>query len=265
MGWVLQSEDRWMPDWLKETMKAECEYCGTEKENYYNEEGECTNRRCPNPQCIGTIGRKFGAMTELLQWKGISDKTGMKLAREHNLTTHLQIVPYVTNEKPSIRLCDLFRICFIPGVDTAWEGVCSGHSSVQSVIDSHNNKYHDLIVEYQDTLYEAESYFNIIQPTAFEYDAVITGNVMLHGHINEYENRDDFIHHINYAYKGLVRLRVVGKRKTDVMCLVQEDLNDITGKAEVALANGIPIKTSKEFVEYIDKLLRKKMGMEKEE
>ena len=112
---VKQSEDSRLPDWLQKELKKECEYCGWEKENYYNERGECTNRRCPNPSCPGTLAHKIADMCEILGIKGIKEGMGLQFVKEHNLKSHYAVLPYILEGKPEVRLNTFMRISFIPG------------------------------------------------------------------------------------------------------------------------------------------------------
>ena len=55
-------------------------------------------------------------------------------------------------------------------------------------------------------------------------------------------------------------IKVKGKRKTNIMCLIQEKDEPNRGKAECALEYGIPIMTPEEFKNYIIKELKKRLA-----
>ena len=80
---------------------------------------------------------------------------------------------------------------------------------------------------------------------------------MLSGNIRGFDVREKFIAGINYVTKGLTNIKVVGKRKTDVFCLVQEEDEPIRGKGSLARECGIPIYTPKQFQAIVAEELRK--------
>lgn len=258
MVWIRQSEDNKIPAWLKENLKLYCE-CGTEKENYYNERGECTGRRCPNKQCPYTLAQKIADMCNILKVNGIKEGRGMQMINDYKLKSHFEAIPIIFKERPTISLYQLLRISFIRGVDTQWDNICDCSSSIDELLKSYNGKYKYLLTENYDELKYGETFFHILKPERKTCNTLIRGNVMISGNIRGFENRDDFIDAINYVSKGLVDIRVKGKRKTEVMCLIQEKDEPNRGKAQCALENGIPIMTPDEFKDYITCMLKQKL------
>lgn len=251
MGWIKQSSDKRMPDWLKENLKAECAYCGSEKENFYNDRGECTNRRCPNPECPGTVAQRIADMCEFLGIKGIKEGRGMQLVKDYGLKNHYQALPHILREKPRLYLSGFMRISFIRGIDTAWDQLCASATTLDELYTNVGVEVRRVLDGCMDKLRDGIQYVEIIPRVAYEFKPVVQGNVMITGVIPGFENRDDFVHALNQVGRGLIRLRVVGKRKTDVLCLVKEKDTPVSGKVECALENGIPIKTSEEFKDWV--------------
>lgn len=259
MGWVKQAEDFNMPDWLKQYLNEKCEMCGADKENFYNEKGECTNRRCSNNKCPGTLAHRIADMCEFLKIGGIKEGKGLQMVKEHSMSSHYEAIPYIFSKKPEISLSEFMRISFIPGIDSQWETICGDSTSIDELINRCDSKYKYLIQLHRKELDYGIQFVEIKKIKKPKYRTLIFGNVMISGNIRGYTVREDFIRDLNCAAQGLLNLRVVGKRKTDVMCLIQEADEPYRGKAECALENNIPILTPEEFKEKIRKDLNNKL------
>ena len=251
MGWFKQSEDRRLPEWLAGSLNAECTYCGTEKENFYNERGECTGRRCPNPECPGTVAHRIADMCEFLCVRGIKEGRGLQMVKEHGLKNHYQALPYILKAKPEMYLAGFMRISFIRGIDTAWDKLCGRSNSLDELYRNVGADVRGVLDGYMEILREGIEYVNIVPQPEPEFKAVLSGNVMITGTIPGWQNRDDYVYAFNQATRGLTDFRVVGKRKTDVLCLIKQVDAPSTGKTECALENGIPIKTPEEFDTWV--------------
>ena len=249
MGWIKHTEDTNLPEYLRKNLNAMCSYCGTEKENYYNDEGRCTNRRCPNKQCPGTLGRKIAEMCDILKWEGVGEGTGRRLVHEHKLTSHFEAIPLLvkSDTKPKISLSTLFRLTFIEGIDRRWEETCKEYKSVSDMLSRYKGRYYEQMMQNKDELLYGEKFFTIETPVAKTFKPIISGNVMISGSIKGFNERNSFISALNLAGDGLIELSVVGKRKTDVMALIQEADSPNQGKAACAIENGIPIMTPDAF------------------
>lgn len=259
MGWIKHSEDTNMPKWLKDNLPAKCK-CGTEKENFYNVDGKCTARRCPNKECPWTLAQRIAAMCDILNVQGIGDGKGLQLVQDYKLKSHFEAIPYIFKEKPTIQLYQLLRISFIEGVDTRWEQACSKFSSVDEFYTNYRGPLKDILHDNLELVKYGETFFNIQKYEAQQFKALIRGTVMLSGHFRGFQDRDNFIRGINYASQGLIELGISqNKRKTGIMCLIQEKDEPMRGKAECALEAGIPIMSPDEFKAYIMDLLRKKL------
>ena len=82
MSWVLQTEDRNLPEWLTSNLTHKCE-CGGEMENYYNEAGKITSRRCNNPSCFLRMAQKVVGICELLGVKGIGPEKSLSIIKSY--------------------------------------------------------------------------------------------------------------------------------------------------------------------------------------
>ncbi len=263
MSWVKHTEDTRLPDWLKLNLRSSCEFCGTEYENFYNDAEKCTNRRCPNPKCPGSLAQRIADMCEILGYEGIKEGRGLQLVKEHNLENWFDALAYISEEKPKVTLSQFMQIAFIPGINTMWNQYCKDCETLDDLLSSPDSTLRRTLESYQDLLRHGITCVELIsgEPN-FAYDAVIQGNVMLSGAFKGYNDRNNFVYAINKGFQGLVRLNIVGKRKTNVMCLIQEADQPNRGKAEVAIECGIPIMTPEDFIKWLQGEVSKRMAKE---
>ena len=258
--WIKQSEDKYLPAWLKDNLKEVCD-CGCEMENYYNPEGRITKRRCSSPVCQFKVALKIVGMCNILQLKGIGEATARKIVANNHITNHYVALKYISQEKPSVNLYTFLRMAFIEGIDTSWSEVTSKYDNLDDVFANYNGQYRKVLEENKDMLYEGLQYVDLIQSWKPKFDAVLEGTVMISGNLHGWNNRNDFIAALNYASEGLVRIGVSeGKRKTGVLALIQEADTPNRGKAECALANGIPIMTPDAFNTWVTNIVKERMS-----
>lgn len=254
-GWVLQSQDQQLPTWLTDNLPGVCE-CGYEFENYYNDKGAITKRRCSNPTCFHKLALKIVGMCDILQVKGVGEATAEKIVINNGLTYHLEALPHVIREKLNVSLYTYLRIQFIEGVDTSWSEVTDSYETLDDIFEKYQGRYRAQLDANKDTLYRGLEYIDVRVPEKQQFKTLMTGTVMLSGNIRGFTNRNDFIAAINYKLGGLVDLRISEhKRKTGIMALIQEKDTPNRGKAECALENHIPIMTPTEFQRWLGEKL----------
>lgn len=260
MGWVKQIEDGNLPKWLTDNLKHQCD-CGSEILNFYNPRGDITARKCSNPNCPYMLAERIVGMCELLGIKGIGSKTAYNLIKSHDLTSQFQALPYVLSSKPSVSLYTYMRMCFIEGIDTAWENVTKGYTEVHELFTKYNGQYKNILEDNKDIILSGVDYVTFSQGWRPEYKAKFTATVMISGNIRGFDKRNDFISAINVTSKGIVRLSVAEhKRATGIYALIQEADTPNRGKAECAIENGIPIVTPEEFQKDIAAIIGKYAG-----
>jgi hypothetical protein len=196
---------------------------------------------------------------DILGIKGVGAATGLRLVKEKSLSCHFDVIPILCKEKPRVRLYDLLRMCFIEGVDTGWNYVVGDCETVDELFHTYHGKYKDLLLCNEKLIRKGSMVFDLIKSKKFELDAVVTGTVMISGNIRGFNERNNFIHSINAVSKGSIRIAIAeGKRKTGIMALIQEKDTSNRGKAQTALACGIPIMSPSEFVLYVCDLWKAK-------
>jgi len=258
--WVLQSEDGYLPDWLTDNLRAQCD-CGGQMENFYSNAGRITARRCNNKKCPHMMAEKVVGMCEILKIKGIGSKGAYNLIKSNNLQSHFEAIPFIVKDKPKVLLFDFLRMCFIKGVDKGWDKVANGFTNIQEVYESYKGDLREVLEENKEDILHGAKYIEFIEPWKPKHDALITGTVMISGNIKGFNERNNFIAAINTVSEGRVRLSIAEQpRKTGVMALIQEKDTPNRKKAECALENGIPIKTPHEFQVMIADLLKKRMA-----
>lgn len=263
--WVLQKEDITLPEWLTSKLPATCG-CGGDMENFYNNAGRITARRCSNPQCPYMMAEKIVGMCDILQVKGVGSKVAYKLIKDNNLQSHFEALPYIFTEgKPEVSLYDFLRMCFIQGIDTSWSAVSNKYSDILEVYENYDGEYRNVLEANKDMILQGAEFVSFKTGWKPKYDAVVEGIVMISGNLKGFDNRNSFIYAINKASNGLIRIAVSeSKRKTGVMALIQEATTPNRGKAECALQNNIPIMTPSEFVSYTSRLLNERLKQKKE-
>ena len=259
VGWVKQADDLYLPAWLKDNLKDTCT-CGSPMENYYNDKGCITKRRCANPYCYHKLALKIVGMCDILQVKGIAEATAEKIVKSRGLTNHYAALPEILQEKPRISLYTFLRLSFIEGVDTSWGEVTDTYKTLDDIFASYKGKYRTLLDNNKELLYEGLKYVDVKMPKIQKYKCVLSCTVMLSGAIRGYDNRNVFIGCINEVMDGLVDIRIAEhKRATGVAALIQEKDTPNRGKAEVALSHGIPIMSPDEFKAWVVSEVKKKL------
>lgn len=262
--WKLQSEDSALPKWLTDNLASRCE-CGSEMENYYNDNGEITSRRCSNENCPFRMAQKIVGMCELLDLKGIGEKTAYKMIQQYKLKSHLDAIKYITDKKISINLYTFLRLLFVKGISTGWASIAEKYSTIEEMLEKYSGKYAGELRVRKDEILRAAGLFEWEAKKEFEYDPIIRGTVMISGNLRGWNNRNSFIAALNYGSKGLIQLGVAeSKRKTGIMALIQEADTPNRGKAECALECGIPIMTPADFQSMIMKRLTDKLQERRE-
>ena len=260
--YVKSRDDRNIPSWLSDNLEHDCVYCNHPMENYYNDNEECTGRRCSNPHCPEMLARRLTNCAVLTELSGVKIGTCRKVMMSlKEPKSHFEGFSSIFNEKPKVNLATLFRMCCIEGIDMEWNDVCSKFTSVDEFFDKAPAKYINIAKPYMEELKLGESQVELVSPRKFKYDPVITGNVMMSGPINGFSsNRAAYCTALKVATDGLIDIREVGKRQTGVMALIKEADSPIRSKYNVAKENGIPIFTSEEFSKHIINKLMEVLG-----
>lgn len=257
--WIRSEMDTNIPEWLRNNIRTECS-CGAPIENYYNDDGHCTSRRCSSSICPNKLAARSAAMLTLLGVEGIKDGKSRQIIVANGLKSHFEVIPYVfTNGKPKISLAMYMKVCFIPGYSDTWSKVCQDYSSPEEFVKNYDGQYSNVVAEYKDIILDNAKYFQFKEKTVYEYDAVITGTVMLTGSIDGFANRNTLIIGLNKLCKGYVRLSISESvRKTGIMALIRQDGPSVTPKLTIARETGVPVMTPEEFRQFIvDTLIEK--------
>lgn len=254
--WVRHDEDIRLPDWLKNALPSTCKYCGSPMENYYNNDFQCTNRRCSNSKCIGFMAAKADTMRSLLGIKGIAFATCLNDIRASGVTSHMQLLPY-WNCKPKVTVDVFMKMHCFPGVDNEWERIVQRNriGTVEQLYENCGEKLRAIMDEHMDEIKQNLSYVELVNPyveRAFKQPKHII-TIMITGTPNGFASKDDFINTINAALVSgnIVVVHQKTKRQTGVDFLIREPGSTTRGKVEAALRGGIPIVTSAEFIQYL--------------
>lgn len=259
--WVEQEIDEAMPEWLKTSLVSKCPYCGHAMQNYYNDVGRCTNRRCSNNMCIGMLAARADFVRKLIGIEGVGFKTCLNDIRVSKSSTVFQLLNF-WNVKPTVPLSTFLRMHCIEGIDNEWEDIVQteGVYSLDELYDKYNGKRRGLLDAIKGMLYSNLEYVNIIgRPD----DLVKSGprkvyTIMITGTPIGFASKDDFLYQVNAACRGLIIVKhQKTKRQSGVDCLIREPGSNTRGKVEAAMKGGIPILTSSQFIQFLTKELEK--------
>lgn len=257
--WVTHSKDDVLPEWLKSNLSATCKYCGWEMENWYNDDIRCTNRRCTNTKCYGMMASKGDFMMKVIGIKGIGFAKCLDALRGGRMTHHVQLLGTLS-EKPTISVQDYLRIHCFDGIDSEWEKICVKLNcySIEDILKYNLGKWTDTIRNNRELLEENLKYVNLKKRPEMRTKAAPSRylTVMITGTPIGYQSKEHFIDKLNSIMCGrIVLIHQKTKRKTGVDYLIREPGSATRGKVECAIAGGIPIVTSSEFVHILLKMM----------
>lgn len=262
--WFNQSEDPYIPDWLKDKIPCKCKYCGSDMLNYYNDDLRCTNRKCSNSKCYGFVAAKADFARKLIGIKGIGFAGCLQDARNAEATTPFQLFR-VWNIRPIVSVDQFLRMHCFEGVDLEWEKIVKqlGIYTLDDLYSSYNGKWLPLLLENKEEIYSNAEYVQFTKKPDFISEsgpeAVVT--IMITGTPNGYRTKEEFINTLNEACSGrIVIMHQKTKRQSGVDFLIREPGSTTRGKVEAAVKGGIPIVTSEEFITLLIAMMNKLNG-----
>lgn len=266
---VKHTEDMVMPLWLKNSLSTECDICGAPMLNYYNDDMRCTNRRCSNRICPGMLAARFTTMCELLGVKGVGYKTGLRLIRQYNLTSHVDCIKYVMDEVLTIKLGTFLRCMQFEGVDKEWETICNkwDYYDLDTLYKDYDGELRGILDRNKEEIYRCSQFFIFSQPKFQKVvDRPITElTVMITGTPKGYASKEAFVNFWNEKLLGVIKIyHCLHARKTGVDILIREKGSTTKTKYAAALEAGIPIVTSEEFIQLLTNIIEQEMKKGKE-
>lgn len=203
---------------------------------------------CGNLNCINHLSERADTMFKYLGLKGIGAKTCKKVMLSLQLTNHLQLIPVMMLQTPTVYLWEVAMFCFIPGYSKKMEDVFEGY---KSFVDFFNTEQ-DIPVKikmYKDELIEAEQYFKIKPPLSKDtVEIVMTGEIYCNigGEYKRFKPRDSFVDFCNSITGELVKTKLVGKKQSAdfVVTNLKESTNE---KFQLNL----PHLTPNQYLQYL--------------
>lgn len=259
--WVNQIEDSNLPMWISEALPGTCKYCGSLMQNYYNDYGRCTNRRCSNPACAGFVAARADFVRKLLKLEGLGFKSCLRDVRISHAENHFQLLEY-WGIHPTVSLSLFLRMHCFEGIDNEWEDIVqsTGSYTLDELFERYNGKWKALMNDNKELLYSNLKYFNIAgKPT----DLVKSGprlvlTIMITGTPIGFASKEDFVDTLNAICRGLIVIKhQKTKRQSNVHCLIREPGSKTRGKVDAAIKGGIPILTSSQFVQFLTEQMKK--------
>ena len=249
--WVKHIEDTNMPEWLKSNLESNCKICGSEMLNYYNEDNRCTFRKCSNPYCPGMIATRADNIRQLIGVKGLGYAGLLDIVRKYDIKRPIDILPFL-NIQPTVSIGMFLRMQCWEGVDSALETEMqqNGITDLDTLLNSYNGKYKSYIDKYKQDLIETSKYVKL--PEKAKHKSQVSYTIMITGTPIGFNSKEHFIQYMNNMTQGLITtIHQPTKRQSNVDCLIREPGSTTRGKYEAALKAGIPIMTSKEYINEI--------------
>ena len=261
--WIRYSQDTYIPNWLKINLSESCLYCGSEMEHFYNG-NRCTNRRCSNPDCCSYLAHRANFIAGLTNAKGVGPAKFLSNQQELSCRTPLELYVSVCG-KPEADLHTFLRMCCIPGIDSEWEKICVGQDihDLDELYEKYDGKWKEVLDKRKDEIYYNYNYVVLRKPNAnVVRKAGKVFTIMITGTPNEFASKEDFINTINAAAAGYVKvIHQKTARQSGVDFLIREPGSTTRGKVTAAEKGGIPIVTSKDFINIVTyEIIRMKEG-----
>lgn len=256
--WIKASEDTYIPDWLKGSFVDKCPYCGADMLNYYNDDYRCTNRKCSNDTCPGTLAARADFMRNLIGLRDMGFSSCYKDITIFGITNQLQLLP-VWNVKPKVSLGTFLRMHCFDGVDSEWDTITQKLDiyTLDELYEKYDGKWSKLLQEKKDLLYDDLKVVELeSRPVGMANGPKYVITIMITGTPIGFSTKDDFINTVNEACAGKIKvIHQKTKRQTGVDCLIREPGSTTRGKVEAAEKGGIPILTSEQFLTVIKQMM----------
>lgn len=238
-----------LPDWVKTNMQMTCKYCGSFILDN-SDTGVTTARKCANPVCPGHMKYKMAFVAKYFGVKNFGEETAYSYIKGNNCTCHLDILKkWFPDDKPLVSLSEVAVLACIEGYsETQARQELNKYGSFETYFQNLANVNPILRSNYE-YLLKCQSYF-AIKPALSSRVMRVMGTGSFHG----FNNRDEFFQQVNSAYGSMIQVIQTGKRKTGVSYLIKEKDAVDHSKSQIAMEEGIPIVTPKEFVDILDKL-----------
>ena len=241
---ILTKDDTSLPEWVRKIIPMQCEYCGSDIASNHDS-GVLTERWCTNPSCPGHMAYKMDYVGKYYDIKGFGPKLALEWIKDNRAKSHLEIIPHwFPNEKPTESLARIVDLCCIKEFGmTQGEAVLNKYGSFEEFFADNESKFFPVLIQAQEFLYENEKFFNVKKPLKGK-----VVNIMITGSVEGFVNRDDYVDYLNEKFGDLIHVIQVGRRKSNVAALIQDPGAVSHSKTKVAQEAGIPILTSKEFL-----------------
>lgn len=256
MNWSVLSEDLNIPEWLRCSLPDKCKYCGKKMLAGRNEYGRYTGLKCEDDACISKIASQVEFIYDLLDIKGYGFANCLKLVREHGWSNPIQCLT-VLKEKPRLPVGIFLRCCCIQGIDGEWVTLADKADAytLEEMFDAYpDNEY---LNDNKELLFKNLQYVDLTQRTVEKKKNVVSIVIMITGTPIGYPTKQAFIQACNNYCKGEYKIiHQETKRQSGVNFLIREEGSTTRGKVEAAIKGGIPILTSKEFIQVLSVLMK---------
>lgn len=272
---------------LDRIIPNKCFYCGSELiiENM-------TLLLCPNEECPVTVARKIENMFKVLGIEGFGISLCMDLVLENNLKKCYEVFDlqwynmpsrYTDEQKKKLYneimskkeqpyyLHTILKAIGLPGISDSIIKLVTPGMSFDSLMEkirtqgqgyigrclgisigSKTEQVCNTFIEYESYIREALKRFNIKNDEDIGNDTYII-EIAITGGVNGFGSKDEFVEYVNGLLKDsniyVVRSNSVTKK---TKLLISEDMASTSKKMQNARKYGIPILTSKQFLDIVN-------------
>lgn len=252
-----------LPEWLNMELAVDYGIIPFEVATHLNWRCQCgwayvidqkrTHRKCSNPCCPYHMAERAVEIYKKFNYKGIGPATCLNYILINKLTSHFDLLDeslylndisvigqsmlkYARQER-NVYLHDIVELASIPGIQSSASESFTGYSSFEEYF-SRNNSFK----EYAPMLVSAQKYFKICPVAGRRIVVRATGS------LKGYPRRQLFFDYVNQLYGNRVFVDYKESWTNKCDALVCDNQTEMTPKLTKALALGIPVYTSSDFL-----------------
>ncbi len=244
---------------------------------------------CSNPACPYKVAKRLQQMCKDLQIMGIGETLAFKIVEHLGLSSPIQLLAYEPNEdgvlaenismersieiyeqitSKEYQLWEYLRSANIPAIRDNAVKVMKGIDSFTELYEQLDfggigfiedqlglsrkeensimaTQIYEGLMDEKPYLLHVESFLNVPDKSE-ELTVVISKG------INNYPSKEAFINMINTEYSGTVYVNYIKSMSSNVDVLIWEGVGEYTSKVQKAEKLGVPVMTSREFLDYLD-------------
>lgn len=228
-----------IPPEYKGLIKETCPVCG--KPRIAND--NLTEVKCVDYYCIKYVKERAKFMFDYLNISGIGPETSELYLKKFQVKSHMDLLPKVLNQKPSLYLWEIAKIACIPGLSDKMKDIFQGYNRFEDYFAEESNIPPKLLA-FKSKLIKYQDYFKI--KACLNKNAI---TIMITGPVSGYRNKNAYIDGLNSLFGSIIRTDM--KKTVKAKFVVTEYPNSNTEKLKMARRSKIPVITPDEYRIYL--------------